>query len=218
MYAIIYTPMKKSLTAKQKLVLATIQDLKAKLGKAPTLEEIRKALDYSGISSVQRHIKALKNKNYLSSERYQARTLEVLLPEKMAKIPLVGNIPAGAPFLAIENIEAYIPYDISRLKGDSKDYFFLRAIGDSMNKSNINGKTIDDGDYVLVRKQVTADYGKRVVALIGNDATIKRLIKSDVGVSLEPESSNSSNKPILIFDDDFSIQGEVVDVIKKGGK
>ncbi len=210
--------MKKSLTAKQKLVLATIQDLRAKLGKAPTLEEIRKALGYSGISSVQRHIKALKKKNYLSSERYQARTLEVLLPEKMTKIPLVGNVPAGAPFLAIENIEAYIPYDTSRLKGDSKDYFFLRAIGDSMDKSNINGKTIDDGDYVLVRKQVTADYGKRVVALIENDATIKRLIKSDMGISLEPETSNPNNKPILIFDDDFSIQGEVVDVIKKGGK
>jgi len=210
--------MNKSLTAKQKLVLATIQDLKAKLGKAPTLEEIRKALDYSGISSVQRHIKALKNKNYLSSERYQARSLEVLLPEKMAKIPLVGNVPAGVPFLAIENIEAYIPYDASQLKGDLKDYFFLRAIGDSMDRSNINGKTIDDGDHVLFRKQETADYGKRVVALIGNDATIKRLIKGDVGISLEPETSNPNNKPILVFDDDFSIQGEVVDVIKKGDK
>jgi repressor LexA len=208
--------MKKSLTAKQKLVLATIQDLKAKLGKAPTLEEIRKALGYSGISSVQRHIKALKKKNYLSSERYQARTLEVLLPEKMTKIPLVGNAPAGAPFLAIENIEAYIPHDTSRLKGDSKDYFFLRAIGDSMDKSNINGKTIDEGDYVLVRKQPSADYGKRVVALIGNDATIKRLIKSDVGISLEPESTNLNNKPILVFDDNFSIQGEVIDVLKRG--
>ncbi len=208
--------MNKSLTGKQKVVLGTIRDLSAKLGKPPTLQEVRKALGYAGISSVQRHMDALKKKGYVSNKRYQARTLEVSLPEKMAKIPLVGNVPAGAPFLAIENIEAYIPYDTSRLKGDSKDYFFLRAIGDSMDKSNINGKTIDDGDYVLVRKQVTADYGKRVVALIGNDATIKRLIKNDMGISLEPESSNPNNKPILIFDDDFSIQGETIDVLKKG--
>lgn len=208
--------MKESLTAKQKLVLATIQDLKAKLGKAPTLEEIRKALDYSGISSVQRHIKALKKKNYLSSERYQARSLEVLLPEKMAKIPLVGNVPAGAPFLAIENIEAYIPYDASRLKSDSKDYFFLRAVGDSMNNTRVSGKTIDSGDFVLVKKQQTADFGSRVVALIGEETTIKRMVQGDDCIRLEPESTNPENKPIILIDD-FSVQGVVTDVIKKEG-
>jgi len=208
--------MTKSLTAKQKLVLATIQDLRAKLGKAPTLEEIRKALNYSGISSVQRHVDALKKKGYLFNERYQARTLEVSLPEQMVNIPLVGNVPCGVPFLAVENIEAYIPYSKSLLHNQPDDYFFLRAVGDSMNNAKISGKSIDSGDYVLVKKQPAADFGSRVVALIGDEATIKKMVKGDGCIRLEPESTNSENKPIILFDD-LSVQGVVVDVIKKGG-
>lgn len=205
--------MQKSLTAKQKLMLATIKDLKAKLGKAPTLEEIRETLGYAGISSVQRHVDALKKKGYISNERYQARTLEVSLPEQMVSIPLVGNVPCGVPFLAIENIEAYIPYKKSELHGSPDDYFFLRAVGDSMNASRISGKTIDSGDFVLVRKQQSADFGTRVVALIGDEATIKKMVQGDGCVRLEPESTNKENKPMLLFDD-FSIQGKVIDVIK----
>jgi len=207
--------MDKSLTAKQKQVLATIQDLKKKLGKAPTLEEIREALDYSGISSVQRHVDALKKKGFLSNERYQARTLEVSLPEQMVSIPLVGNVPCGVPFLAVENIEAYIPYKKSSLHGNPDDYFFLRAVGDSMNNSRISGKTIDNGDFVLVKKQQSADFGNRVVALIGDEATIKKMVQGDGCIHLEPETTNSANKPIILFDD-FTVQGVVKDVIKKG--
>lgn len=209
--------MDKSLTAKQKIVVAAIQDLKAKLGKSPTLEEIRKALNYSGISSVQRHVDALKKKGYLSNERYQARTLEVSLPEQVVSIPLVGNVPCGVPFLAVENIEAYIPYSKSLLHGQPDDYFFLRAIGDSMNNAKISGKSIDNGDYVLVKKKSAADFGSRVVALIGDEATIKKIVQGDGYIRLEPESTNPDNKPILLFDS-FSIQGVVIDVIKKGGK
>jgi len=208
--------MEKSLTAKQKLIMVTIQDLKAKLGKAPTLEEIRQALNYAGISSVQRHVNALKNKGFLSNERYQARTLEVTYPEQVVNIPLVGSVPCGTPFLAIENIEAYIPYDSSKVRGKAQDYFFLRAVGDSMNNTNISGKTIDSGDFVLVKKQETANPGDRIVALIGDEATIKKMVPADGAIRLEPESTNPHNKPIYLFDD-FSVQGIVTDVIKKGG-
>jgi len=206
--------MPKNLTAKQKQVLATIQDLKKKLGKSPTLEEIREALDYSGISSVQRHVDALKKKGILSNERYQARTLEVSLPEQTVSIPLVGNVACGKPLLAEENIEAYIPYNRSSLHGNPNDYFFLRAIGDSMNNTNISEKTIDNGDFVLVKKQQSADFGSHIVALIGNEATIKKMTRGDGCIRLEPETTNSNNKPIILFND-FSIQGKVVDVIKK---
>lgn len=209
--------MNKSLTAKQKQVLATIQDLKKKFGKAPILEEIREALDYAGISSVQRHVDALKKKGYLSNERYQARTLEVSLPEQMVNIPLVGNVACGIPFLATENIEAYIPYNASKVRGLSDDYFFLRAIGDSMDDANVSGKTIDDGDFVLVKKQQVADSGDRVVALIGDEATIKKFVPDEDYIRLEPESTNPRNKPIYLFKD-FSIQGVVKDVVKKGGR
>jgi len=204
--------MNKSLTVKQKLVLATIQDLKAKLGNSPTLEEIRKALDYSGTSSVQRHTDVLKEKGYLGN----TRRLSLPTSNEKVQIPLVGNVACGAPLLATENIEAYVSYDASKISGTAQDYFFLRAVGDSMNKANVSGKTIDDGDYVLIKKQSTANPGDRIVVLIGDEATIKKMVPVDGGVRLQPESSNKNNKPIYLFDD-FSVQGIAKDVIKKGG-
>jgi repressor LexA len=205
--------MNKSLTAKQKLILATIQDLKAKLGKPPTLEEVRKTLDYSGTSSVQRHTDALKEKGYLGN----TRGLSLLDSNEKVQIPLVGNVACGAPLMATENIEAYISYDAAKVRGKAQDYFFLRAVGDSMNNTNVSGKTIDNGDFVLVKKQSTANPRSRVVALIGDEATIKKMVRGDGYVRLEPESTNPDNKPILLFED-FSVQGVVMDVIKKGGK
>lgn len=206
----IYT-MSVLLTKKQKKIVATIRDLIRKNGTSPTLEEIRKAMGYSSIYSVQRHLEALKKKGIVSSEKYQPRSLELNLEsEEKIDIPLVGNIAAGKPLLAEENIEAYIPYRKSRLKGELKDYFFLRAVGDSMDKAGI-----DDGDFVLARQQQTADIGKRIVALIGDEATVKKLKKGDGFYILEPESTNPQNKPLYLFED-FSIQGVVYDVIKKG--
>jgi repressor LexA len=203
------------LTSKQKIILATINDLKNKLGKSPTLEEIRKAIGYSGISSVQRHIDALRKKNILTSDKYHSRSLEVTLSSKeTVNIPLLGNVACGSPLLAIENIEAYIPYEKPLLKGNPDEYFFLRAIGDSMNKTSIHGKTIDDGDFVLAKKKNAADLGDRVIALIGDEATIKKLEKGKGHYILQPESSNLDNKPIYLFEN-FSIQGIVVDVVKK---
>ncbi len=184
------------------------------MGKAPTLQELSKALNYAGISSVQRHVDALKNKGYLSNEPYQARSLEVSRTQTI-NIPLVGNIAAGTPILAIENIEAYIPYQPSKAKVNINDYFFLRAVGDSMNKAIINERTIDNGDYVLVRKQNTAEFSQIIVALIGDEATIKKYSKGKGHIILEPISSNPANKPIYVFEE-FLIQGIVVDVVKAG--
>lgn len=206
--------MQKSLTGKQRIVLSTFKDLRLKMGKAPTLQELSKALNYAGISSVQRHVDALKNKGYLSNEPYQARSLEVSRTQTI-NIPLVGNIAAGTPILAIENIEAYIPYQPSKAKVNINDYFFLRAVGDSMNKAIINERTIDNGDYVLVRKQNTAEFSQIIVALIGDEATIKKYSKGKGHIILEPISSNPANKPIYVFEE-FLIQGIVVDVVKAG--
>jgi len=208
--------MQKSLTGKQRIVLSTFKDLRLKMGKAPTLQELSKALNYAGISSVQRHIDALKNKGYLSNEPYQARSLEVSRTQKIS-IPLIGNVAAGTPILAMENIEAYIPYQPSKTKANVNDYFFLRAVGDSMNEAILNGRAINNGDYVLVRKQNTAEYGQIIVALIGDEATIKKYSKGNGHIMLEPISSNPANKPIYIFED-FLIQGIAVDVVKAGDK
>lgn len=204
--------MKRALTSTQKRVLSTITDLSHKKGTPPTMEELRVALGLSSISSVQRHTDALKAKEYLENAR------GISFPDSSNKIqiPLVGNVACGVPFLATENVEAYISYDASQIRGSSDDYFFLRAVGDSMNAAKVSGKTIDDGDFVLIRKQQAADPGSRVVALIGDEATIKKFVPENGYVCLQPESTNPRNKPILMFED-FTIQGIVEDVIKKGG-
>ncbi|MCL5409865.1 MAG: transcriptional repressor LexA [Patescibacteria group bacterium] len=201
------------LTAKQKLILSTIKDLTTKFGKSPTLEEIRKELGYATISSVQRHLDALKKKGVLSNEKNYSRSLEINLDtEKYANIPLVGNVACGQPFLAEQNIEAYIPYDRSKLRGDPDNFFFLRAVGDSMDQAGI-----DDGDFVLIKKQQTADLNEKIVALIGDEATVKKLKKGDGFYILQPQSSNPQNKPIYVIDD-LQIQGVVKDILKKGGQ
>lgn len=203
--------MRKPLTSKQKIVLSTITDLVQKNGTPPTLEDLRSILELSQLSSVQRHTDALKEKGYLENTR------GISLPKLSAKvqIPLVGNVACGIPLLATENIEAYISYDASKIRGSAQDYFFLRAVGDSMNKANVFGKSIENGDYILVKKQTSADPGNRIIALIGDEATIKKYVPTSEVIRLEPESSNPENKPIYLFED-FFIQGVVAGVVKKG--
>ena len=194
------------LTNRQKEVLSAINELTSKNGYSPALREIKEYLKYNSISAVQRHTDALKKKGFLSSNKYQQRNLKVKkIFQKKHNIPLVGMIACGKPILAIENIEAYIPYEI---KGDPKEYFFLRAIGDSMNKAGI-----DDGDLVLIKKQSNADSGDQIVALIGDEATIKIFKRENGRVSLEPKSTNPIHKPLYIFED-LQIQGRVVGKIR----
>ncbi len=195
-----------NLTNRQKEVLLAINELTAKNGYSPALREIQEYLKYNSISAVQRHTDALKKKGFLSSEKHQQRNLKVKKTlQKKHNIPLVGMVTCGKPMLAVENIEAYIPYEV---KGDPKEYFFLRAIGDSMNKAGIN-----DGDLVLIKKQPDADPGDKVVVLIGDEATIKTLKKGDDCVILEPKSTNPMHKPLYIFEN-LQIQGRVVGKIR----
>lgn len=202
------------LTGKQKQIVAVIKDLIRKKGESPTLDEIRIAMKYSSIFSVQRHIKALKNKGIITNTKNQSRSLEINLPDDQTlNIPLVGSIACGTPLLAIENIEAYIPYSQKVLNGPSGNYFFLQAVGDSMNQSK---PAILDKDFVLIKKQNSAEIGQRVVILIGDEATIKRLGKKGSMIVLNPESDNPNNKPIYLMENPM-IQGVVIDVISAKG-
>lgn len=197
------------ITKKQQEVLAEIKKFFSENGIMPTLRDIQESLGYSTTSSVQRHTEALKKKGYLSSEKHQSRGLRIKKVEsKKYPIPLVGCVACGQPILAVENIEAYIPYEV---KGDPKDYFFLHAMGDSMNQANI-----DDGDIVLIKKQQNAYNGEKVVALIGDEATIKIFKQEDDRIVLEPKSSNLIHKKMYIYDpEEFQIQGIVVGKIEK---
>lgn len=86
-----------------------------------------------------------------------------------------------------------------------------------MNRANVNGKNIDDGDFVLIKSQTTADPNQKVLALIGDNATLKRFKYENGAAVLYPESANPANKPIYVFED-LSIQGVICDVIKKRGE
>jgi repressor LexA len=195
------------LTPKQKTVFAAVRELQTMTGRMPTLDEIRRHLNYATVSSVQRHVDELKRKGYIQSDKHQTRSFR-LGHQHLVNIPLVGNVACGSPLLAEENIEAHVAYDVDSLRGGVDDYFFLRAIGDSMNEGGI-----DDGDLVLVHKADVAEPGKRVVALVGDDATVKKLIKNDGHWVLRPESSNPKHKD-LIMAESFSIQGIVYDVVR----
>lgn len=203
-----YTYME-ALTPKQKAVFAAVRELQMTNGSMPTLDELRRYLGYATVSSVQRHVDELRRKGYLDGEKNQNRSLRIA-HHHMANIPLVGNVACGAPLLAEENVEAYVSYDEDKLKGRAEDYFFLRAVGDSMNKAGI-----DDGDLVLVRQQDTASSNVRIVVLIGDDATVKKLVKTSGHWALRPESDNPKHKDLILVEN-FSIQGVVSDVVKGG--
>ena len=208
MYNILKDTMKQKITKKQNDVFEAIKKLTKKNGQSPTLRELMEYLDYKSTSSVQRHTEALKKKNVLKSEKHQERSFKIetkTTRKKIYSIPLVGIASCGQPQLAVQDIEAYIPYEVN---GDPKEYFFLKTEGDSMNKAGI-----EEGNIVLIHKQPVASNGDIVVALIEDDATIKFFRKEKNKVILEPSSTNPKHKPIYVYNN-LQIQGIVIKVIK----
>lgn len=159
-------------------------------GSLPSLGYIAEQRGYKYKSQAQYHVNAINESGILSDSR------------KMIDIPLVGDISCGPAILAEENIEAYIPIEEDSLSRKGGKYFFLRASGDSMNQAGIN-----PGDYVLILQQQTAKLKDIIVALIGDDATLKLLDKSTDGLPmLVPQSDNPEHKPRVLLED-FSILG-----------
>ncbi len=204
--------MLKKLTKNQESLLDILKRFISEQGKSPTLNELKQELEknlnrtFSSVNSVVQYLDALREKGYITRSGEQGITLLGEKIDNFASIPLVGTISCGSPILAEENIEAYIP--VSRaILSRNQQYFLLRASGSSMNLKGIN-----DGDIVLVRKADTADLGEKVVALLGDDATIKVLGRGEGTVILSPRSTDDSYKPIIL-EEDFRIQGVVEKVI-----
>ena len=179
-------------------------------GVTPSLREIAKAVGYSSPRSAQLMLKRLQDRNLLSYSKGAIclNPFEQPAMERTISVPLIGAVACGLPMLAEEDVEAMI--DIStKIAKPGYNYFLLRAVGDSMNKSGIN-----DGDFVLIRRQSTADDGERVAALINDDATIKHFYRENDAVVLKPNSKNTDHKPIILSED-FQIQGVVVATLPK---
>lgn len=218
-----------TLTAIQKKVLKFIAGRREEGEIPPTLEEIRRHFGWRAIGTVQDHLRALTRKGYLK-RRGGARSLEVLrtgeFPEeeeglwfpswekrkgasvRSRLVPVVGEASAGRPILAVENVEESWFLDRKLLKGEGN--FLVRVRGDSM-----KGAQIEDGDYVLVRPQPSAESGEIVVARLGEEVTVKRYFRKRQ--RLEFRSENPAYPPIVCRQDgdEAEIVGRVIGVLRK---
>lgn len=153
-------------------------------GYPPSIREIMRATNLKSTSTVHKHICILEDKGYIRKDPTKPRAMEVVKykneNDKVINIPLVGDVTAGAPILATENVDE--SFSISS-KIINEDDYILRVEGESMINAGIYDK-----DYVIVRKQNNAKNGDIVIALLGEDATIKRFYKEDNRIRLQPEN------------------------------
>jgi repressor LexA len=178
-------------------------------GYPPTVREIGKAVGLHSSSTVHAHLAKLERLGLLRRDPTKPRAMEVLAERarravRPAGLPLVGSVAAGAPVLAEENIEDYL--QVPAVIGGETGDFVLRVRGDSMVDAGIL-----EGDYVVVRPAEDAGDGEIVVALIGEEATVKRIFKERDHIRLQPE--NRSMKPIR--SKEASVIGRVVGVFRR---
>lgn len=202
--------MSKLLTARQHQVLNTLQDYLDKNGYAPSIRELRQLLGISSLRGVTIHLDALEKKGWIHRES-TSRSIRILIPrhqkpQSTRSIPLLGTITAGLPILAVENIERnlQVPEEFS---SPDDNLFALRVRGDSM-----TGDLIGDGDILIVHAQSSADNGDIVAALIGDEATVKRLDTKSQPPKLLP--SNPDYDPIELKQYDCKILGKVIGLIR----
>ena len=212
--------MKNTLTDRQKDILNFIEQFRNENGYPPTLREIGKRFEISSTFGVKRHLDALVKKGYIAVESNASRGISYLRHEFdntavkviasediFTKIPIVGRVAAGTPILAIENIEGSLVIDPSFLK-KSGEHFALKVRGDSMIDAGIF-----DGDFVIVSSRKEALNGEIIVAMVGDEVTVKIYENKVNKVSLIPQNKNYS--PIRIdSNSDFSILGKVSGVIR----
>ena len=200
-------------------VLAALQAHILKTGQPPTIDELRRALRVGSTRTVFRYLQGLETDGLI--ERWPgARGLRPLRG-RAAKgaatvaIPIVGEAPAGSPFLAEQNIEGWIRVPRAFLRSPKTRSFLLRVRGDSMNRARLGDDRIEDGDLVLVRQEQDASDGDVVVALVDGEVTIKRLRRGSGYAILMPESSNTTHQPI-VAEESLVVQGTVERVFKRG--
>ena len=164
-------------SGKKEEILAYLSAFTAEHGYAPSIREICRATDLHSTASVYYHLQTLSREGRITMDESKKRAISVNEPERPRGVPVIGLVTAGQPILAYENIEGYLP-----LEGRD-DCFALRVRGDSMVNAGILS-----GDRVIVRPQSTADSGDIVVALLEDEATVKRLVRGKDAVWLMPEN------------------------------
>ena len=196
------------LTDKQKGFLAYISGYMEDWGKAPSFEEICSHFGFHSYNTVTTYLKILEKKGYvrLPRKKNRKRAIEVISPVETRRFefPLLGRVAAGKPIEAVEDVSAI---EVPSSMVGSGDYFVLQVKGDSMQEDGIL-----EGDFVVVRKQPTAENGETVVALINNEATVKKYYKQKDHVKLRP--AHTGMESIRVKKGDLQIQGKVVGVMR----
>ena len=215
-----------ALTDRQQQVLDFIAASITERGYPPTLREIGERLGIRSTNGVNDHLKALEKKGYLAREDLKSRALRPIghigpaavppvhdalsLGDDLVEIPLIGRVAAGQPILAVENVEDTVKVD-RFLVGEHREVFALRVKGDSMIDDGIH-----DGDFIFVKKALNAERGDIVVALIEDEATVKRYFPEGDVIRFQP--ANQNMQPILVKKKDFrsvNLIGIVVGVYRK---
>jgi repressor LexA len=202
--------MAKGLTKRQQLILQYILDYVQKEGYPPSIREIGAQFNIGSLRGVTVHLDALERKEFISRSN-TPRSIKVIHPayqssNRVVMLPLLGSIAAGIPIHAQEHVEDLIAVP-SEMVRNIESAFLLRVKGDSM-----SGEGIMPRDLVVVKPQITANHGDLVAALLGDDATVKRLHRDSKGYKLMP--SNPAYDPIEIKQEDARIIGKVIGLIR----
>jgi len=193
------------LTARQEQVLRFIREFTRANGYPPTVREIGSELELSSPSTVHVHLGNLERLGLIRRDPSKPRALELVdAPRPPRPLPLVGQVAAGVPILAEQNIEDYV--DVPALLRRSDDDFLLRVEGDSMIDAGIH-----NDDLIVVHRQATAENGDIVVALVGDEATTKRFFREGSRIRLQP--ANDLYEPIVL--DQVDLVGKVVGVLRR---
>ena len=206
------------LSNKQLMILEFIKEQLLAKGYPPSVREICQAVGLKSTSTVHSHLNKLEKLGYIRRDPTKPRAIEILdggnvfannnntVMQEIINLPLVGQVTAGEPILAQQNIQEYIPLPAQLIKGT--DTFLLKVKGESM----INAGILDN-DYVVVDKGATASNSQIVVALVNKEsATVKRFFKEGNNVRLQPE--NDFMEPIILNERDIEIVGTVTGVFR----
>ncbi len=196
------------LTDKQKTFLAYLSQYMEEWGQSPSFDEIRAHFGFRSYNTVATYLSHLERKGYIRrpKAKNQKRAIEVIRPVESRRFetPLLGIVAAGRPIEAVESPDVI---EIPPSMQGRGDHFVLRVEGDSMRDDGIL-----DGDYVLIRRQPTAENGETVVALVDNEATVKKIYRRGDHVELRP--AHEGMPSILVRKGDLRIEGRVVGVMR----
>ena len=198
-----------TLTKRQKQLVDFIGHYIAEHEYAPTLAEVGEYFGLSSLATVHKHLKNLEAKGYIRRQHNHSRALELAGGSARTgarSLRLLGSVAAGMPIEAVEDQDTIsVPDEFVR----RENTFCLRVRGDSMVDEGIR-----DGDYIIVEERQTASNGETVVALVGNEATVKKFYRQNDGrVRLQP--ANSAMEPILVGEGDLRVRGVVVGLLRR---